>query len=175
MIARLAAATLLVVPILGAPGVALSKSQAPRTETQCTRKAVARLVTAFVAAYNRGNVERLERIWAEEPHFEWYYVDREPQRTDSFDRSTLGAYFAARHQLGDRLHLLHLSVQRERQDGMFGFAFRLRRDSDEKRARGGYHGKGSAIGSDPLLIPQLPDPDGPATCVLHVWSMGRDT
>ncbi len=175
MRARVTTAAVLVVPILSMPA-APPKSTGPRpSEGQCTRKGVARLVTAFVTAYNRGNIERLERIWAQEPHFEWYSVERERQRRDPYARGTLGAYFSARHELGDRLHLRHLNVQSQRQRGTLGFAFRLTRHSDEKRARGGYHGKGSAVGADPLLLPQLPDPDGPSACVLHVWSMGRDT
>lgn len=171
--ARLAAAALLVVPMLSAPGAAFSASQARPTEAECTRKKVARLVTAFVTAYNRGNAERLERIWAQEPDFEWYSVERERQRPDPYDRATLGEYFTARHELGDRLRLRYLRVRES--DGTFGFTFRLTRHSNEKRGRGGYHGKGSALSPAPPLLPQLPDSNPPPSCVLHIWSMGRDT
>lgn len=174
--ARLAAAALLVVPILSAPAAALSASQPRPTEAECTRKKVARLVTAFVTAYNRGNAERLERIWAQEPHFEWFSVERERQRPDPYDRATLGEYFSARHELSDRLRLRYLRVRPRRDsDDTFGFVFRLTRHSNEKRGRGGYHGKGSALGPESFLVPQLPDPNRPSSCVLHVWSMGRDT
>ena len=174
--ARLAAAALLIVPILSAPAAAFAAGPPRPTDAECTRKKVARLVIGFVTAYNRGNAERLEQVWAQEPDFEWYSVERERQRPDPHDRATLGEYFSARQELGDRLHLRYLRVRPRREsDGTFGFVFRLTRHSDEKRAQGGYHGKGSALGPQPFLLPQLPDADRPSSCVLHVWSMGRDT
>lgn len=174
MTARLAAAALLVVPILSAPPAPLLASQVAPAE--CTRKKVASIVTTFVTAYNRGNGEQLERIWAQEPHFEWFSVERERQRPDPYDRATLGEYFSARHELSDRLHLRSLRVKpRRSSDGTFSFVFRLTRRSNDKHGRGGYHGKGSALGPESFLVPQLPDPNRPSSCVLHVWSMGRDT
>lgn len=140
----------------------------------CTRRRVARVVKAFVSAYNRGDAERLERIWAQEPHFEWYFVEGERHSGDAQNRSTLGSYFAARHALNDRLRLRSLRVAPRGDDGSFGFGFRLTRTSNQGSAEGGFHGKGSARGPGPLLLPQIPDPNRPPTCVLRVWSMGRD-
>ena len=169
-IARLSAITVAVAAL--ASPAAHGEQRAPAT-ADCTRQGVAALVREFVTAYNDGDAQKLEEIWAQEPHFNWYFVQGERQE-DAEDRSTLGAYFAARHAVGDTLVLRELSVKPKSEDGSFGFGFSLTRRSNDPSARGRFHGKGSARGPGEALGPELPDPNSPSTCVLHVWSMGRD-
>ena len=62
-----------------------------------------RLFQAYVKAYNDGDAARLDReIFAREPTFQWY-SDARRVGSKAKDRSTLRAYFAARHRAGDRL------------------------------------------------------------------------
>jgi hypothetical protein len=49
----------------------------PSAAQSCDRESVAELVRTFVRAYNSGNVNRADRRWAQEPDFEWYFVDDE--------------------------------------------------------------------------------------------------
>jgi hypothetical protein len=64
------------------------------------------LVRAYVEAYNKGDVARLDRrVFAREPRFEWYSDERRSNAAAQ-DRATLRAYFRARHAAGDRLTLV---------------------------------------------------------------------
>ncbi len=138
----------------------------------CDRRTVAGLVRSFVRAYNEGDAARLESIWAAEPDFEWYSVSPdEREQAAAFDRETLMAYFEERHGLGDRLDLQALRVGPADDRGAFGIAYRLRRESDQRVARGGYHGKASA-----RQVTTLPTLGGVelSRCVLFVWSMGTE-
>ncbi|MDQ4026354.1 MAG: hypothetical protein M3217_12840 [Actinomycetota bacterium] len=102
------------------------------------------LVHDFVRAYNRGDLERLDEIFPQEPGFEGYYTAPERTWERGEDRSTLIGYFERRHRLDDRLTLETLRVQRKRHERGWGFYFELRRSSDESRAEGFYAGKGAA-------------------------------
>ncbi|MGH2747165.1 MAG: hypothetical protein ACRDKB_04505 [Actinomycetota bacterium] len=126
----------------------------------CTRASTAARVRSFIRAYNRGNLERLERMWAQEPDFQWYVVDDERESRDAENRHTLGTYFNARHQLNDRIRLRRIRVSPTSEDGSFGFGFKLFRTTDDsrKRAEGLFHGKGAVTQG----------------CLLHVWAMDND-
>ena len=141
-------------------------------EETCTETRVEKLVRSFVRAYNHGDGAKLERMWAQEPHFEWYFVQGN-ERTDPYDRQGLGRYFAARRAVGDRLTLKRLSTS-PGSEGEVGFGFRLTRTSDQRSARGTYHGKGHAVTAERDVISQLLEPGPSTACVLAVWSMGRD-
>jgi hypothetical protein len=64
-------------------------------------------VRAYVAAYNRGDTRRLDRLFAPATDFQWYSSPAPGLRLReaSKDRSTLAAYFTGRHRTGDRLRL----------------------------------------------------------------------
>lgn len=122
-----------------------------------TRAGVVALVKDFIRAYNDGDFVRLEEVFSQEEDFLWYFVQGERERTDAERRQTLPPYFVQRHLLGDRLQVLKLSVRRERGwHGGYDFFIRLRRESDEARARGTWHGKGAA------------------DCAIFVWSIGKE-
>lgn len=157
-----------IVALAAAPSSAASSSAQP-----CTRDSVPALIRSFVGAYNRGDTDDLDRIWAQEPYFEWYSVEDERTDVDAHNRLTLMSYFQNRHELRDRVELVSLRVSpRDSDDGTFDFAFRLERKSQERPARGTYHGKGAAV--DAVTVPDPYYPTEASTCVLHVWSMGKE-
>jgi hypothetical protein len=144
---------------------------APTEAESCSRESVAVLVRAFVRAYNVGDSEQLDQMWAPEPDFEWYSVSPDERvRDDADDRETLLPYFQERHQLNDRLGLKYLRVSPEDDRGHFGIAYRLRRQSDQRTGQGRYHGK--AVAMEVMTLPTI-DNLSLSRCVLFVWSMGR--
>ena len=124
----------------------------------------------FVRAYNNGDTDKLESIWATEPDFEWYSVSNEREREDPYDRQTLIPYFEERRELGDRLRLNTLRVRAADDRGMYGISYRLHRQSDQRAGRGRYHGKASAKEVMTFPLGNL----SPSRCLLFVWSMGKE-
>ena len=155
------AATLSLSPVTSA-GSALPNG----ADAGCSKAVTQRVVSRFIAAYNLGDLERLDRLWAQEPDFHWYFVDDERER-DAEDRKTLPLYFAERVALNDHLELRHLSIN----DNGTDFFFRVRRTTDDERfgARGRFHGKGATREVMSLPSPQQPIPA--RSCVLAVWAM----
>lgn len=134
-----------------------AKDDRPEDHPAPTRASVRELVKDFVRAYNEGDFVRLEEVFAREQDFMWYFVQGERVKEKAKERHTLLPYFAERHLLNDRFRLLTLSVRREKGwHGGYDFFVRLRRDSDEQRARGAWHGKGAA------------------DCAIFVWSIGKE-
>lgn len=137
----------------------------------CDRGSVADLVSAFIRAYNKGDIEKLDWMWAGEPDFEWYSVSPgERERADAYDRETLIPYFEERHRLADRLRLKALRVGPEDDRGFFGISYRLHRESHQRDGSGHFHGKASA--KEVMSLPSIDNPSL-SRCVLFVWSMGK--
>ncbi|MFN2587767.1 MAG: nuclear transport factor 2 family protein [Actinomycetota bacterium] len=153
-----AAAVVVNEPASAQPVCAPSRSIASVASTTTSEDA-ARVIRDFVGAYNDGDIDRLDELFAPEPDFEWYTVSRGArEEITAYDRGALPPYFSRRHRAGDHLKLLDLVVSEERGwHGGFDFSFRLVRSSDQRRAEGWYHGKGAA------------------DCRIFVWSMGRET
>ncbi len=141
-------------------GAALLPQSAPALEPRCARSEVRALVNSFIRAYNRGHVDYLDKIWAQEPDFFWYFVQDDVTRRSplSEDRASLPLYFAERAAYAEQLGLRRLSISWERGwHDAWDITFELARHSDHPDASGRYHGKGAA------------------TCQrLHAWAMGRD-
>ena len=135
----------------------------------CSREATAKLIRSFVRAYNRGDVGRLDRLVAQEPEFQWYFVDDE-REAGAEDRESLPLYFQERAMLNDHLRLRELSVHRDGQD--FYFEVFRTTDDDRRLASGLFHGKGSVRES--LVLPSLTQPFPEPSCSLTVWSMDND-
>jgi hypothetical protein len=72
----------------------------------CTSNQVNRLVSDFFDAFNAGNLTELDRLFASEPEFQWYSTEAPGERLqgEASDRSTLVAYFNARHNSGEHPH-----------------------------------------------------------------------
>lgn len=138
-------------------------AQAVAFEPKCSRSEIRDFLTTFVDAYNRGDVDYLDQIWADEEHFFWYSDDADVLRRGplSEDRKTLPVYFSERSLFGDQLHLGKLSIRWERGwHAAWGISFKLHRTSDQPGATGAYRGKAAATcGADGQF--------------LHAWAMGR--
>lgn len=133
-----------------------AREDRPEDYPAATRRSVADLVHRFVKAYNEGDLLVLEETFAQEQDFRWYFVQGEREREDAEARHTLLPYFAQRHVLNDRLRLSELAISRKRGwHGGYDFFVELRRQSDEPRARGVWHGKGAA------------------DCAIFTWSVGQ--
>lgn len=128
-----------------------------RATKLCTRLEVRTLFFAFVQAFNRGDLRRLNRLFAREPDFQWYSTEAPGQRfnSEAKDRSSLIPYFAERHALGERLTVR--SFQKNAGDN---FEYGLVRSADDLQPTS-YDGKGATRCSTTRA----------ATII--VWSMGR--
>lgn len=83
----------------------------PTQPSACGQDEIARLVGRFIEAFNDGELETLDDVFAEEPDFEWYSTDAPGERLElsmARDRASLLQYFEQRHALGERLTLKSL-------------------------------------------------------------------
>lgn len=83
-------------------------------------------------AFNRGDAEALDSIFAGEPAFQWYSSPAPGRRfrRASMRRRTLVPYFEARHADNDRMRLRRFSFSGRFSDNSgFGFAVNRRADS----------------------------------------------
>lgn len=80
---------------------------APATSGSCSKAKSRVAMESFIKAFNRGDAETLDSLFAREPAFEWYSSPAPGRRLNraSFKRSTLLPYFVSRHSDGDRMHL----------------------------------------------------------------------
>ena len=141
----------------------LIPAPAPAVEAPCRAAEARAIVRGFVEAFNRGDVDYLDRMWAPEPEFFWFFDSADPARRSelSEDRATLPQYFRQRALMGDQLHLRDLGVRWQRGwHAAWGVSFELHRVSDDPGAAGLYHGKGAVTCGD----------DGQ---LLHAWAMGE--
>lgn len=69
---------------------------------RCDVAALRPTLRAFVRAYNRGDLQALDRLFAREPRFVWFSSDGPARR----DRANLIRTFERRHDRGDRLRSL---------------------------------------------------------------------
>lgn len=132
-------------------------------EAPCGRAEARAIVRGFVEAFNRGDIDYLDRMWAQEPEFFWFFDSADALRRSelSEDRATLSHYFRQRALLGDQLHLRSLSVGWQRGwHAAWGVAFELHRVSEQPDVSGRYHGKGAVTCGDEGQL-------------LHAWTMGR--
>lgn len=154
---------------------AVGNDHARPPSASCSRSETARVIKRFVRAFNRGDVDRLDRLWAQEPDFEWYFVDEERGQGEAENRSTLRSYFQDRVDVNDRLRLRRLSIGPTGGNDPTSFNFKLLRTTDDQRDRasGLFHGKGAA--QEIFVLPSLTDPIPTQRCRLIMWAMDNDT
>ena len=78
-----------------------------RTAGRCGATLVRVTLNAFSHAFNKGNGDSLDSLFAKEPAFRWYSSGRPGERLGdaASRRETLVGYFADRHERGDKLAL----------------------------------------------------------------------
>lgn len=110
--------------------------------TGCTDQTVNQVVQHFIDAFNRGDFAQLDQLVSDQ-RFGWYSTDAPGERlnAEAADRSTLMAYFAARHRQHERLVLTWLNVTFTNA-GAAGFWFRVTRSADDGLPPTTYNGKG---------------------------------
>lgn len=99
----------------------------------CTRDSVREVVASFVAAYNQGELDVLDTMFARGDRFQEYRVlPLERHWPESANRQSLLAYFKQRYQQGDHFILNDLEVGRAKGGG-FWFRAYLERQSNDIR------------------------------------------
>jgi hypothetical protein len=128
----------------------------------CTGKQVRSLVIQHIAAFNAGNLPKLDRLW-ERDRFQWYSTQAPGERfnEEARRRSTLLRYFADRHAHHELLRLR--SFRFNGNSNAYGhFEYRLWRSADELTEPVAVLGKGAATCGPP------------STGRIAVWSMGLE-
>lgn len=122
--------------------------RAPEEPALCTAKEVEALVGRFLGAFNKGDLDELDVIFAREPEFEWYSTGAPGERLDpsARDRPSLVPYFRDRHAVREQLSLRSFAfngnTDGRRRYGNFVYA--LTRSADDL-APSPYRGKGAAL------------------------------
>jgi hypothetical protein len=114
------------------------------------------LVRAFVADYNKGRVTAMNKMWAPEPYFQWFFA-RAPGRrlgAQAYDRTTLGAYFRGRVRVHERLVLTHLVAGYDPIRNIVNFSGDLLRSADDihSTSRRPFKGAADCRADGPSLI-----------------------
>jgi hypothetical protein len=133
-------------------------------------------VLAFIDAFNRGDASALDRVIAEEPHFQWFSsTEGHGQRARAFTprgRAATLRYLATRSKAGERMHLVQVKVTHVMPrawfpsitDDVSGVEYSVSLDAPDFAALSGRNrlatGKGGFGCSDGRLL---------------AWSMGLDT
>ncbi len=135
-----------------------SSGSLPATRYQCTPQETRQVVDHFIDSFNRGDTAQLDQVVAGPGQFVWYSTDDPGHRFNdqAYDRTSLMAYFAARHRQHERLVLESFDVNGNNGD----FQFRLTRSADDGLPPTAYGGKGE------IQCTTMPR-------TLAVWSMAR--
>jgi hypothetical protein len=138
--------SVLVLGLILAPGASAAKQP-------CTEQRVQALASQFIDAFNAGDVQRLEALFASSPDFRWFAVDGYTH----WDRATLVRYFEQERSKGVELRLTRFRFIGY-SDGYGHFEFELVRTT--RHGQLSYRGKGASLCRD-----DRPD-------VIAVWAMG---
>jgi hypothetical protein len=130
----------------------------------CVNVEAEQLATHFVAAFNAGDFQVLDGLFAQEPDFEWYATGAPGERLLPLagDRPSLVPYFRERHELGERLTLNSFRFNgNTRTSRPYGnFEYTLTRSASDLPPTA-FAGKGAA-----LCYPNRSD-------LIFVWAMAR--
>jgi hypothetical protein len=123
----------------------------------CTTATTKALVRSFVAAYDEGRVQAIDRMWAPEPYFQWFSTRAPGGRlgAQAYDRATLAAYFRTRVHAHERLALIRLGAGYDPTRNIVNFAGYLRRSADDIGSTTTHPFKGAAdcrLGSPAFIV-----------------------
>jgi len=91
-------------------GVESSRAEVADETSPCTIRQTRSAVSSVVAAFNQGDSEGLEALFAPEPFFRWYSSPGPGRRwIKARQRAALVPYFESRYAHDDKLHLLSQS------------------------------------------------------------------
>jgi hypothetical protein len=94
--------------IVASIGIALLAGPAagspPTGPSHCGPEAIRSTLVSFTAALNSGDLEALDRLFAEKPDFQWYSTEWRSGRAAK-RRDTLIPYLRRRHERRERLRL----------------------------------------------------------------------
>jgi len=112
----------------------------------CTAAATKALVRRFVANYDEGHVQAIDRMWAPEPYFQWFSTRAPGARlgAPAYDRATLSAYFRARAHAHEHLKLTQLGAGYDPTRDIVNFAGYLLRSADDIHSATPHPFKGAA-------------------------------
>ena len=112
----------------------------------CTPATTKALVRSFVAEYDKGHVQAINRMWAPKPYFQWFSTRAPGGRlgAQAYDRATLAAYFRARAHAHERLVLTQLGAGYDPTRNIVNFAGYLLRSADDIHSAGPHPFKGAA-------------------------------
>jgi hypothetical protein len=149
-------------------GFGVSTSRAPGTvrsvmgwsssgaKVGCTAVTTKALVRKFVRNYDEGHVAVIDRLWAQEPYFQWFSTRAPGARLGAaaYNRSTLVSYFRARVRAHENLRVIKLGAGYDLKANIVNFAGKLVRSVGELPAGVQRHFKGAATCrlDRPLLI-----------------------
>jgi len=106
------------------------------------------LAERFIQAFNEGDFQALDEIFAQEPDFEWYSTGAPGERLLPLasDRASLLPYLRERHEFGERLALNSFRFNgNARWPRAYGnFEYSLTRSANDL-APTAYGGKGAAL------------------------------
>lgn len=150
------------VPLLAA--ALLGSAPTAAAGAPCDERGSRKLVVSFIGAFNRGDVRRLDALFARGMGWRLYSVSSAPGRriqTAAYNRTTLVKYFRARHKRHERLELRSFQFN-GRSLGFVNFQYGLLRRADDMKA--------------PTPRPYVGK--GAVSCFagkLAVWSMGEES
>jgi hypothetical protein len=124
---RLGVGLLLPAAIVSAGAAASATARLPGTSSHCKGGEVRAAIVSFTRAFDRGDYESLDSLFAQPPEYQWYTTPG-PGRVlakGARGRASLISYFEARHARRDRLHLTEFQFNGNAPHwGNFGFAMR---------------------------------------------------
>ena len=158
-------AGLLLAAVLTATASAATDPGNAATPAACAAAESRAVLRSFVGAFNRGDLARLDELFATQPDFQWYSTGAPGLRTRAAasTRATLVGYFARRYRAGDRLRLVSFDYNGD--SGPYSnFALTLRRSASDYRGGAWFRlvGKGAiSCRKQPgkLIVVSLGGPD----------------
>jgi len=180
---------LLLAAMIFATGHVLASASGARPQAGCAARTPRAVVTDFLAAFNRGDLRRVDRLVAPKRQFRHFTVSGAPGERvgqDARTRSTLIEYLAERRGRSERLLLTWFAVSR-RVPASATFRFDVVRSADDFAPERLYRGSGtiSCAGRSRLATwamapntePSFPAPQSYAeTCrLVSTWCQSEPT
>lgn len=120
---------------LCAAAIAGAAADLTSARSDCSAKEARAVFTEFVRAFNRGDSQKLDSLFAEDPEFNWYSSSPPGRRLGAAAkaRATLVDYFRDRHTRKDRLQLVEFQFNGN-WSGYGNFGFEVRRSAADHEA-----------------------------------------